>query len=211
MKLLLTLSCFLLFVFHGFAQIKAVTTNGDEVILNPDGTWKYVNDSVEKNNVIDTNKTVFTKAGNASFLVKSSKTNCGIYLDPKKWSFKKTDGDKASEFSFNLKNKDAYAMLISEKMEVPFETLKMAALENAKKAAPDIKVTKQEYRKVNNNIVLLLQMDGTIQGMKFTYFGYYFSSPAGTNQLLTYTSSNLLTEYRKELEEFLNGFVTISE
>ena len=56
-----------------------------------------------------------------------------------------------------------------------------------------------------------MQMDGTIQGIKFTYYGYYFSSPNGTIQLLTYTSSNLLNEYKKEFEDFLNGFVTFDK
>ena len=50
-------------------------------------------------------------------------------------------------------------------------------------------------------------MNGTIKGIHFTYLGYYFSSPKGTVQFLTYTSVNLLEEYRKDLEELLNGFV----
>ena len=97
---------------------------------------------------------------------------------------------------------------IDNNAEAQFESsIQNAALENAKSVAPDIRISKQEYRKVNNNLVLLLQMDGTIQGIKFSYYGYYTSSANGTIQLLTYTSSNLLNEYRKDFEDFLNGCV----
>ena len=54
-----------------------------------------------------------------------------------------------------------------------------------------------------------MQMNGTLEGINFTYLGYYFSSPKGTVQLITYTSSNLVNEYRKNLEELLNGFTII--
>jgi len=46
-------------------------------------------------------------------------------------------------------------------------------------------------------------------GIKFIYLGYYYSSPKGTIQLLTYTSSNLLDEYKKDLKEFLNSFIVL--
>lgn len=55
----------------------------------------------------------------------------------------------------------------------------------------------------------MLQMAGTLSGIRFTYFGYYYSSPNGTVQLITYTSSNLFKEYADDLEDFLNGFVII--
>lgn len=203
---LLTLS-----ILHASGQIKAVTSNGDEVILNSDGTWKYVNDSVQAASRIDTNRISFSKNAIATFLVKSNKVNCGIYLNPKKWAFTKSSADEASEYEFTLKGKDAYAMLITEKIEVPIETLNVIAIENAKEAAPDIKIVKQEYRKVNNNMILLIQMDGTIQGIKFTYLGYYFSSSKGTLQLITYTATNLVNEYKNDLEELLNGLVTIGQ
>jgi hypothetical protein len=190
------------------AQTRAVTSNGDEVILNEDGTWKYVKDNGTKDGParIDTNRIRFLKPAGSSFLVKSNKTNVGIYLDPKKWRFTKLEGGKEAEYEFNNKTKDIYGMMISEKIEMPLTTLKMAAVTNAKEAAPDIQVTKEEYRYVNNNLVLMLQMSGTITGIKFTYLGYYYSSPKGTVQLLTYTSTNLLNEYKPEMEEMLNGF-----
>lgn len=189
------------------AQIRAVTTTGEEVILNSDGTWRYVNDSAALAEKVDTSHVAYTRKASASFLVRSTKTNCGVYLDPKKWAFTKSKGDEASEFEFNLRGKDGYAMLITEKIPVPLETLKTIALQNAREAAPDVKLVKQEYRKVNNKIVLFLQMEGTIQGIAFSYLGYYYSSPKGTMQLVTYTATSLVEEYLDELEELLNGLM----
>ena len=200
----------LLFVFSSFigtAQIKAITENGDEVILKQDGTWSYTDNKAEKTSNIDTSKITYKKNEKAGFLVKSNKVPCGVYIDPKKWSFSKNKGDDASELSFTLKEKDGYAMLITEKIEIPFETLKMAALSNAREVAPDVSIVKEEYRKVNDKYVLTLQMSGTLSGIRFTYLGYYYSSPNGTVQLITYTASNLFKDYAADLEDFLNGFV----
>lgn len=191
------------------AQIKAVTSNGDEVVLNPDGTWQYVNDSLTVSKPIETNPAKFVESPDASFLVKSNKIPCGVYINPKKWNFSKQDGTRATEFMFTLKDNDAYAMLITEKMEIPIETLKSAALSNARKASPGIKVTSEEYRNVNGIKVLCMQMEGIVQGMNFTYLGYYFSNEGGTVQFITYTSSSLMKEYKKELETLLNGFVVV--
>lgn len=189
------------------AQIKAVTAEGEEVILYKDGTWKYVNEVTKIGTIIDTNKTAFTKSADATFLVKSSKLNMGIYLNPKKWAFKKSEASESAEFEFTLKNSDAYGMFIPERIEMPLEVLKTAALENAKSVAPDITIVKEEYRMVNGVKFFLMQMNGTVQGVKFTYLGYYYSYAKGTVQLITYTSQNLLSEYQKELEGLLNGLV----
>lgn len=100
-------------------------------------------------------------------------------------------------------------MLISEKIQIPIETLKGIAYENAKNAAPDIKIIKEEYRTVNSIKVLMMQMSGTIQGIKFIYFGYYYSNTNGTIQFITYTSENLFKTYFDDIELFLNGLVEI--
>lgn len=100
-------------------------------------------------------------------------------------------------------------MLISEKLQVPIETLKAIAIKNAKSAASDIRVIKEEYRNVNGIQVLTMQMTGTIQGVRFTYYGYYYSNLNGTIQLVTYSGENLFNDYLADIELFINGFVEI--
>jgi hypothetical protein len=53
-------------------------------------------------------------------------------------------------------------------------------------------------------------MKGTIEGIQFVYYGYYYAGKAGTIQLLTYTSQNLFAEYKSEMTELLNG-LTIND
>lgn len=205
-RLLFSISFFVLSIMC-FGQKKAVTENGEEVILYGDGTWKYAADSVIEKKAISLNPKIFRKAASSTFLLKSTKFNIGVWLDPKKWSFKKAENNEDAEYEFQLKGKDLYGMMITEKIEIPIETFEKIAVENAKAAAPDIKIVREEYRTVNNKKILLLQMDGTVQGIKLSYVGYYYSNPRGTVQFLTYTSQNLLNDHLAEIEDLLNGFV----
>lgn len=191
------------------AQIHAVTEVGDEVVLFPDGTWSYVNDSLSELSEIFVNEKEFLKDKKSSFLVKSKKVNIGVWIDPKTWSFVKGKDEDAFEFQFEKKGDDLYAMLIAEKLQIPIESLKGIAIENARSVAPDIAVINEEFRNVNGVQVLMMQMTGTIQGMRFTYYGYYFSSENGTIQLLTYTGESLFDDYFEAIEKFLNGFVVL--
>jgi hypothetical protein len=205
-KILLVLTiCFLAFTTN--AQIKAVTEKGDEVLLYDNGTWSYSNAAPKEEVVIPENPGTFTTDKASSFLVKSDRIPVGININPKLWSFKKAGEDEAAEFEFQLKNEDLYMLLITEKIEIPVESLSGIAFENAQSAAPDAKIVAQEYRMVNGVKLLMMQMEGTIQGVKFKYFGYYYGGPAGAVQVLCYTASNLFDGYKDEMETLLNGFV----
>lgn len=207
MKPLATICAVLVLGTFAMAQIKAVTSSGEEVILSNDGTWKYVKADAGSATAIATNPALFSQGKDATFPVKSAVVNASVYLNPKKWSFKKGEADAAAEFTFELKKKDAYAMVITERIEMTIEALRNVALENAKNAAPDARIVSEEYRTVNGTKILCMQMEGTASGIKFTYYGYYYAGSAGVLQLLTYTSQNLFEEYRPELQEFLNGLV----
>lgn len=191
-----------------FAQVTAVTSNGDEVILYNDGTWKYADKAATSANKIDTSTLLFSKSADADFLIKSTVTKIGIKLNPKKWSFKKTS-EEGVEYNLNSKGKDAYALVLTERVEIPLENLRNIALDNAKEVAPDVHIVHEEYRVVNGETVLCLQMNGTTQGIKFTYLGYYYSFDKGTVQFVTYTSQKLFDEYKSDMEELLNGFVVL--
>jgi hypothetical protein len=204
----------ILFVFSiqlTHSQINAITESGDEVILHEDGTWSYLNDSILKENNISLNEKEYLKEKKSTFLVKSKKTNTGIWINPKEWKFTKSINNEDAEFQFQKKDEDLYAILISEKIEIPVESLMDIAVDNARSAAPDIKVTHKEYRSVNGIQVLMMQMSGTVQGIKITYFGYYFSSPGGTIQLLSFTGESLFDDYFSDIEKFMNGFIVLDD
>jgi hypothetical protein len=200
----------LFFVNFIQAQQTAVTETGEQVILFKDGTWKYQNEEKQIETEIPTNSIAFKKEAESTFLLKSNKVNVGFWLNPKMWTFKKGNEKDAAEYKLQLKAGDLYGMIISEKVEIPLETLKSIALNNGRKAAPDLKITKEEYRIVNGLKVLLLQMNGTMEGIKFSYYGYYFSNTNGTVQFVTYTSTNLIASYLPKIEVLLNGIVELN-
>lgn len=198
------------------AQTKALTENGREVILLDNGTWKYENDSINDNSIkIDTlitNKQLFTKTAGATFLVKSKNLNIGIYINPTKWTFAPhKDNESSPEYRFSLKAGDGFGMMITENTEIDLENMRQIALLNAQKASIDVKETFAEYRIVNQKKILCLKFEGTIKGIKFVYYGYYFSNSNGTVQLITFCSKQTFNGVKKELENLLNGFVEINK
>jgi len=211
MKKIYFLLLFILPLLSTQAQINAITETGEEVVLYDDGTWTYVNDKDLEKTEIPLNENPFFKAAKASFLVKSKRLDIGIWINPKKWSFNKASSNEDAEFEFQNRDGDLYAMLIAERMEIPLPTLRDIAFENAKSAAPDVKIVKEEYRMVNGVKVLMMQMQGTIRGIKFMYLGYYYSYEGGTVQFISYTSSAIFEDKHDELEDFLNGFVRLNE
>ncbi len=206
---LLTLLIALTSTTFSFSQIKAVSETGDQVLLFENGTWEYVNTKDLEAKEIPLNPTNFTKPKEADFLLKSTKINVGFWLNSKKWKFHKAVNNEEAEYEMQLKGGDLYGMILTEKIEMPITTLKKVVLENAKGVAPDIKIIKEEYRVVNGIKVLLLQLNGTMQGLKFSYYGYYYSFEGGTVQFITYTAQNLLEDYVPEIEKLLNGFVKL--
>jgi hypothetical protein len=202
----LTLCALIAICTTSFAQQKAITETGENVFLYDDGTWKYAEEKSDAVEEIPTNPATFSKTKNLTFQVKSSNVRVGLWIDPKKWTFKKATNNDAAEYEFQMKGKDVYGMIITERFSIPLTTLRTVALQNGRSVAPDLQIVKEEYRKVNGVTVLLLQMDGTMQGIKVSYYGYYYSDANGTVQFLTYTSQSLIADMRGECEEFLNGF-----
>lgn len=111
--------------------------------------------------------------------------------------------------SFAKNISDLYGMVITEQIEIPLTTLKTLALENGKKVAPDLRIIKEEYRHVNGKKILMLQMHGTMQGIKIAYIGYYYSNSNGTIQLVSFTSQNLVNKFYTEIQTLLNGLVEL--
>ncbi|HLV92487.1 MAG TPA: hypothetical protein VKX34_05135 [Aequorivita sp.] len=207
-KSTLLVLCLLTFAMS-FAQKKAVTENGEEVILYDDGTWDYLNSQDYLVTQIPINPKAFEKGENSTFLLKSNRLNVGFWLDPKAWSFRKSTENPDAEYEFNMKEEDLYGMVLTEKFEIPLQSLKLIAVENAKEVAPDLKIVKEEYRNVNGLKVLLLHMNGTMQGIKVSYYGYYYSNETGTVQFITYTSQNLMNTLIEEGDKLLNGIVVV--
>jgi hypothetical protein len=198
----------LLLSVTSYASQKAITDTGEEVILKGDGTWEYSDKAQKATNMIETNKKIFERSRDSSFLLKSTKNNSAYWINTDKWSFRKGKNDTEAEYVFQLKGKDLYGTAITEGIEIALESLADIALTNARTAAPDSKIVKQEFRIVNGKKVLYMTMNGTMQGINFTYLGYYYSDASGVTQFVTYTGTKLVDKYKLEINDFLNGLVT---
>ena len=189
-----------------FCQTKAITDNGSEVVLYNDGTWKYV--SLVDSAKIDTNPTPFEKSKTATFLVRSKNGPVGFWINPRKWKFERNE-ESGAEYAFESKDQSVFATVFVEKLDIPLMNLRNIAIENAKDAAPDVRIVHEELRTVNGNLVLMLEMRGTIQGINFTYINYYMTEKKCAIQLVTYQVTSGLDENRKKAETFLNGLVLL--
>lgn len=210
MKKKLFLGLALLIACTAQSQINAVTETGEAVFLYEDKTWAYVEEPTELE-PIAVNDQLFFKDEKATFLVKSKRINAGIWINPKEWKFEGNNLSDDAEFSFSMKGSEVYGMLITERVGIPLETLGNIALMNARSASPDAKITKEEYRNVNGVELLMLQISATIQGIRFQYYGYYYTSESGSLQLLTWTYQNVFSEYEATMENFLNGLVKVQD
>ena len=181
------------------AQVRATTSDGRVVVLYSDGTWKPDQLSAVAKPLVSTRP---AKATEKLDILRGKAT---VYYDPAAWQI--TKSDDPNRITLAHANGDGYAMLIAERLEMSMDALRRMALKNAQAAAPNASIIGERNRLVNGKNVLELEIRGTLDGVDFAYLGYYYSSTAGTIQFITYTSSNLIAEYRPTFQELLNGLV----
>ncbi|MEL6672217.1 MAG: hypothetical protein AAFR61_08485 [Bacteroidota bacterium] len=134
-----------------------------------------------------------------------------MWINDEKWNRIPAESlNGQADMAFMLNGGEAYAMIIHEEIDIPLVTLKNAAINNAKAVADDLEILLEEYRMVNDNQVICLQMQGSAQGASFVYFSYYYTSEKGAVQLTTFTNMEQFKAYRPHLESFLDGFVTFN-
>ena len=195
----LALICFLPHQTLAQNATRARTETGKDVLLYPDGTWKYAPEASSPK----TNSS-YNKGTAATTSYKPERGDFLIWYNPAKWRLEKSrTPDEMGHFS--LIGTDGYAMIVSEGLPIPTESLKRIALDNAKDAAPDARIVSEETRVVNGKEITCLVMEGTIEKIPFTYYGYYYGGKQGTIQVLTFTGQALFAKYKDDFTEFLNG------
>ena len=181
--------------------VRARTETGKDVILLPDGTWKYVAESKTSTPSIGS----YTKPPSAKTLFKPKRGNFGVWHDETKWTVSQSNSADTVKTQFNLVDGDGYALVVAEGIPIPITALKKIVLDNAKNAAPDTRLIAEETRVVNGREVLMLKFEGTTQEIPFRYLGYYYGGKQGNIQVLTFTAQSLFEKYEKDFIDFLNG------
>jgi hypothetical protein len=174
------------------------STDGRKFMLYPDGTWSVISaaDSNSTTTSTPSQGPGGSRPADATFLFKAPKGNFGVWMNPDKWKQAGQSDESSIKTLFNHKSGDLYAMVIAERASLTLQALKSAAIANAKRVAPDLKVELEEPRQVNGKPVLLMKMTGTVQGSPFVYYGYYYGGKEGSIQVVTYMSANIFDEYK---------------
>jgi hypothetical protein len=179
--------------------ITATTEDGRKILIYPDGTWRLF-----KETGAEPSSGTFEKSSNATLFVKTTSGTFGVWMDPQKWAQSPAPANEP-KLLFTHKSGNAYAMVISESMEMPLDMVKTAAIANAKAAMPDLNIASEEKRSVSGKEVLCLKFFGTLRTIPITYYGYFYGGPEGTVQVITYAGTNLFEKAKPDLDEFLNG------
>jgi hypothetical protein len=142
--------------------------------------------------------------GDSKTFVKAPQGDFGVWIDGEKWKRAEANND-ATKITFVHQGETSYAMIIGERVRVSMDALGRAALQNAKKVAPDVTLLFKEKRIISGKSVLCMQMTGTVQGSSFMYYGYYYGGPEGTLQVICYTSPELFDQAKTDFDELLSS------
>src|SRR6476619_5241529 len=108
----------------------------------------------------------------------------GVWIDSQKWE-RTSSEENPIKITFNHKKGGAYAIVIAQRISFSMESLKKAAVANAKKVALDVKIASEEKRVVNGKEVLFLKFTATIQGTPYISCGYYYCGSERILQVVT--------------------------
>ncbi|MFL9835484.1 hypothetical protein [Chryseobacterium terrae] len=199
----------LIFFINISSQVKALTEDGKEVVLFDNKTWKFINESDEKTlEEIKDNTQSFSKSKDATFLMKSKKTDAGVYFNPKKWKIVSSDlPSPYMDYLFaNSSNANLFVIFGSENAPVQtLKNLKDLVIAGVQRNTDYFKLKESEYRTVNNIKVLYLNYVANIKGIDFEYLANYYLTSEGYTSLMAYTFANKFEENKAELETFING------
>ena len=107
------------------ADIRAKTADGRDVLLKDDGTWSFVT-STEGEKAASSG----AKDKDATLAYEGKHKTFALHLKPGTWTKAEKPANPAAEVMFVHKDGDTYAMVIAERISVPLEVLKKAALAN---------------------------------------------------------------------------------
>jgi hypothetical protein len=109
--------------------------------------------------------------------------------------------------SFQHHTGDLHLQILSERLEVPLANMADVALANMTNGgAQNAKVVRRGYRNVNGQRMLFLELESTMTGVAFSFYGHYWSGPSGTVQIVGFAGRSLIGEYRGAIESFVSTF-----
>lgn len=139
----------------------------------------------------------------------SFNSNMGLKYDPKKW--KQMPSKQEGHFYFSYALGDGYAVISPDPLPIPTDTFPEIALASAKSTDPNAAIVFLEKRRVAGVEVYFVKTKTSLNKRPVIYCGYYYGGEHNSVQILTYTTTDLLSKYERDFMEFLNGFTVSNE
>jgi len=124
--------------------------------------------------------------------------------DPSQWKPQSINAAGVSQLSY-LPG-DLWVKVITERIEVPVDSLPDIVLSNAKDEDPNAKIVKRGWRMVNGTRLTFLEYELSIKGIQVTFYNHMCSGPFGTIQIAAWTGRSLIDEFRPVIERLVSGF-----
>ena len=134
-----------------------------------------------------------------------------LWVNPITWRISSRKSIKDAEFQLDLISGDGHAVVMTEKKSMPMASLNSLAVENARKAARDVRVVAEEQRIVNGREIASLTIESTVKGTPVTRYGYFYSGKEGTIQVITLIAQNLFEKNREDFTGLLNGLMVLEK
>jgi hypothetical protein len=179
--------------------IKATTQDGKEVLLSPNGTWKYSDPNIIKTG----SKPTTTTKSIRSSIVKGFE----FWMDGKKWIGAKKKDTENAEFQFNHADGNCSIMIFSDKNFIPADDYSKQFLDGIHQNSPDAKLVSEEKRIFNGLEVRLISVDAIFDNVAFRYFVCFYSGKKGSMQIISYSPRDIFPQFEKEIIDFMTGFV----
>jgi len=200
-SMLVIFSYFLLLGSTAYSQsISASTEDGKQVILHPNGTWEY-----QKVRILP-----HSRPSSAKKLIKGTNGTYGIWIDQHKWNKRKTK-EEGQDLAFEHVDGDIYARTVAERIPIPIGEMERIVIDNAKEGGnyKNTNVMHREFVVLNN--IKLLHLKLSFEWRKISFVGsyYIYSGEKGTIQIWVATTTTLYSQYKKDITDFLNGFVIL--
>ena len=193
--------------------VRGINESGRKILLYPNGTWKFApaeKDAKEEKNVhinAPTNGTVFHTPSAANEFLQGKVADYKIFYNKNKWDILSENLNDMTEYSLLHRKKNAFVIVLPETASVPLNTLREIVLDNARRASPKMSILSEEMRTVNNAKILMLNLKADVENTSFIYVYYIYSGDNKSVQIIGFTTEELYSQYKQDMEDFLNGFM----
>jgi len=179
---------------------RATRADGSVVLLYPDGTWHAESTATSSPKVV-TGASYTTPAGASDQL--DLGRGVTLHFNPAKWQ--RAASPSPGRLMLRHVDGDGYTLVIYERLQIPTANLRNIAMEHVRSASPDIKIIRDEQRRVNGTDVEAVEFSGTAQGIPFHWLAYYFGGAPGAVQVLTFSGESLFSGFQADFQDMLNG------